>query len=120
VGRDYVLVAEVAKMKALLLMTASGPLVVLSSLDAVDDDVLIGKLRVKGVEKFMAFDLALDEVEAKYGGHFQAVVNDLHETDDLRVLDFNGHRVFDLFRLDRLGQPFVYDPTGAKTKVYLD
>lgn len=107
-------------MKALLLMTASGPLVVLSSLAALDDDVLIGKLRVKGVEKFMAYDLPLEEVETKYGGHFQAVVNDLHQSDDLRVLDFNGHRIFDLFRLDGLGQPFVYDPTGAKTKVFLD
>ncbi len=107
-------------MKALLLMTASGPLVVLSALAALDDDVLIGKLRVKGIEKFMAYDLPLDEVEAKYGGHFQAVVNDLHQSDDLRVLDFNGHRIFDLFRLDALGPPFVYDPTAVKTKVFLD
>jgi hypothetical protein len=97
-----------------------GPWWSLSSLDALDDDVLIGKLRVKGVEKFMAYELPLEEVEAKYGGHFRAVVQNLHESDDLRVLDFNGHRIFDLFRLDALGQPFVYDPTGAKTKVYLD
>jgi len=107
-------------MKALLLMTASGPLVVLSSLSALDDDVLIGKLRIKGIEKFIAYDLPLAEVEAKYGGHFQAVVNDLHQSDDLRVLDFNGHRIFDLFRLDALGHPFVYDPTGGQTKVFLD
>jgi hypothetical protein len=107
-------------MKALLLMTASGPLVVLSSLAALDDDVLIGKLRVKGIEKFIAYDLALEEGVAKYGGHFHAVVNDLHQSDDLRVLDFNGHRIFDLFRLDGLGQPFVYDPTGTQTKVFLD
>ena len=107
-------------MKALLLMTASGPLVVLSSLAALDDDVLIGKLRLKGVEKFIAYDVPLEEVEAKYGGHYQAVVNDLHQSDDLRVLDFNGHRIFTLFRLDSLAQPFVYDPTGAPTKVFLD
>jgi hypothetical protein len=107
-------------MKALLLMTASGPLVVLSSLAAPDDDVLIGKLRVKGIEKFMAYELPLAEVETKYGGHFQSVVNDLHQSDDLRVLDFNGHRIFELFRLDALGQPFVYDPTGSQTKVFLD
>ena len=107
-------------MKALLLMTASGPLVVLSSLASLDDDVLIGKLRVKGIEKFMAYELSLAEVETKYGGHFQSVVNDLHQSDDLRVLDFNGHRIFELFRLDTLGQPFVYDPTGSQTKVFLD
>ncbi len=107
-------------MKAYLLMTASGPLVVLSTLSALTDDVLIGKLHIKGVDKFMAYDLPLDQVEASYGGHFQAVVNDLHQTDDLRVLDVNGHRIFELFRLDALGHPFVHDPTGAQTKVYLD
>ena len=32
-----------------------------------------------------------------------AVESDLHETDDLRVLDFNGQRVFQLFRFDELG-----------------
>ena len=107
-------------MKALLLMTAHGPLLALSSLDALDDEVLVGKLRFKGVEKFFAYELPLDEVRAKYGGHFQSVTHDLHETDDLRILDMNGHRIFDLFRLDSLGQPFIYDPTGAKTNVYLD
>jgi hypothetical protein len=112
--------AEVLNMKALLLITAGGPLLVLSSLSAVDDDVLIGKLRNKGVSKFMAYELPLEEVKAKYGGHFHAVAHDPRESDDLRVLDFNGHRIFDLFRLDSLGQPFVYEPTGAKTKVYLD
>jgi hypothetical protein len=48
-------------------------------------------------------------VKERYGGHFQTVVNDLHETDDLRVLDVNGHRVFDLFKLDGLGAPFVHE-----------
>ena len=59
-------------------------------------------------------------VEARYGGHFRTVVNDLHETDDLRVLDVNGQRVFSLFRLDELGEPFVYEPGTLKHKVYMD
>jgi hypothetical protein len=107
-------------MKALLLITGSGPMVVLSSHQAPDDDVLVGKLRAKGIEKFMAYELPLDEVRAKYGGHFQTVVNDLHETDDLRVLDVNGQRVFGLFRLSDLARPFVHEPDGLTTKVYVD
>jgi hypothetical protein len=27
-----------------------------------------------------------------YGGHFQVAMRDLHESDDLRVLDFNAER----------------------------
>jgi len=70
--------------------------------------------------KFIAYDLPWDDVEQRYGGHFQAVLNDLHETDDLRVLDMNGHRVFNLLRLDQLGEPIVYDRTGEPEKVYMD
>ncbi|MEJ2326008.1 MAG: hypothetical protein P8Y25_03945 [Chromatiaceae bacterium] len=107
-------------MKVLMLITGNGPMVILSSHQAPDDDVLVGKLKAKGIEKFMAYELPLDEVRKKYGGHFQAVVNDLHETDDLRVLDMNGQRVFGLFRLRDLGKPFIHEPDDLKTKVYVD
>ena len=88
-------------------------MLVLSSHDTPDDEVFLAKLKAKGVEKFLAYELPIEEVQARYGGHFQTVVNDLHESDDLRVLDINGHRVFELFRLDSLGEPFVYEPTNA-------
>jgi hypothetical protein len=96
-------------MKALMIITGSGPLMVLSSHDKPDDEVLIEKLRAKGIEKFIAYELPLDEVKERYGGHFQTVVNNLHESDDLRVLDVNGHRVFRLFSLHELGEPFVHE-----------
>ncbi len=45
----------------------------------------------------------------RYGGHFEVVLRDLHESDDLRVLDFNGERAFRLFRLAELGSPIIYE-----------
>lgn len=107
-------------MRAFLLMTGDGPMIVLCGRAGLDDDVVLGKLKVKGVTKFIAYELPFDEVRDKYGGHFEAVLNDLHETDDLRVLDVDGHRVFELFRLDTLGSPFVYEPAAHPRKVYLD
>lgn len=107
-------------MKAYMLLTASGPIVILSSHDSPGDDVFIGKAKAKGLDKFIAYELPLDEVKKRYGGHFQVVLQDLHETDDLRVLDFNGQRVFHLFRLDELGDAFIYEPDGLKEKVYMD
>ena len=43
------------------------------------------------------------------GGHFGIILYDMHETDDLRVLDYNGQRAFDLFRLDEQGSPILYE-----------
>jgi hypothetical protein len=107
-------------MKAMMLITGGGPMVVLSSHRTPDDDVFVGKLKAKGIDRFMAYELSLDDVQTRYGGHFHSVVNDLHETDDLRVLDVNGRRVFRLFGLKGLGDPFVYEPDGLATKVYMD
>lgn len=99
-------------MKAYMLLTAGGPVVILSSHESPADAVFVDKMKAKGVDKFIAYDLPWDEVKERYGGHFQTVLNDLHETDDLRMLDFNGYRVFHLFRLDELGEPYIHEPEG--------
>jgi hypothetical protein len=65
---------------------------------------LIEKLAAKGVEKFIAFQIPYELAEQRYGGHFAVVKNDLGETDDLRVLDYNGERAIKLFRFDELGK----------------
>jgi hypothetical protein len=101
-------------MKTLMLFTGSGPIVVLTSHSSATDPVLLDKLRAKGIERFLAYELPLDLAQKRYGGHFTTVVNDLHETDDLRVLDYNGERAFGLFRLDELRSPVVHDPRPAK------
>lgn len=97
-------------MKAIMLITGSGPLVILTSHDAVTDPGLLGKLRAKGIERFIAHEIPLDLAKLRYGGHFSTVLNDLHESDDLRVLDYNGERAFGLFRLDELGPAIMNEP----------
>ena len=101
-------------MKVLMLFTGSGPIVILSSHDSATNPVLLEKLKAKGIERFLAYELPLDVAKRRYGGHFGTVVNDLHETDDLRVLDYNGERAFGLFGLDELKNPIVHDPRPAK------
>jgi hypothetical protein len=74
---------------------------------------LLEKLEAKGIARFLAYELPLDLAKQRYGGHFRTVVNDLRETDDLRVLDYNGERAFGLFGLNELGNPVIYDPDTA-------
>ncbi len=96
-------------MKAALLFTGSGPLVILTSHEALTDPALLGKLAAKGIAKFIAYEVPLDLAERRYGGHFDVVVRDLHETDDLRILDYNGERAFRLFRFEELRGPFIHE-----------
>lgn len=96
-------------MKALMLFGGSGPLVILTSHESATDPALIEKLKAKGLGKFIAYEIPLELVRERYGGHFEVVLRDLHESDDLRVLDFNGERAFGLFRLAELGAPVMHE-----------
>jgi len=96
-------------MKTMLLLTASGPIVILTSHASVVDAVLLDKLRARGIRKFVAFEIPLELARHRYGGHFALVRNDLHETDDLRLLDLDGSHAYSLFRFDELGPPLLHE-----------
>jgi hypothetical protein len=97
-------------MKVFMLFTASGPLVILTSHDAITAPALLDKFAAKGVDKFIAHEVPLPPARERYGGHFDVVLKDLHESDDLRILDYNGERAFRLFRLAELGRPILHEP----------
>ena len=96
-------------MKAFFLFTAIGPLVVLTSCDSVKNPEFLKRLDAKGVTKFIAYEVPLESAKVKYGHHFDVVCGDLHESDDLRVLDYNGHRAFENFAFGELGSPIYHE-----------
>ena len=96
-------------MNSFLLMTGSGPLMILTSHTSIEDKSLLQKLLVKGIDKFIAWSVPEELVKNRYGGHYTVVANDLHESDDLRVLDYNGERAFRLFSFSELGEPVMHD-----------
>lgn len=96
-------------MKFAVMFTPSGPIAVLTSHQSLTDPSLLDKFRAKGITKFIAHELPVDLARDRYGTHFQAVLKDVKESDDLRVLDFNGDRIFQLFRFQELGQPIFYE-----------
>lgn len=97
-------------MKAYFLFTVTGPLVILTSYDVINHPELLEKLRCKGLNKFVAHEVSLDAARQKYGTHFDVVLKDPHETDDMRVLDESGERAFKNFSFRELGPPVYYDP----------
>ncbi len=90
-------------MNCIMLMTDEGTLVFLTSYASPTDPALLAKLKAKGIEKFLGHEIPVPLAEERYGQHFSVVAGDLRETDDLRVLDYSGHRAFRLFSLRELG-----------------
>jgi hypothetical protein len=70
----------------------------------------VEKLAAKGISKFIAYEVEVEDVKKQYGKHFEVIMKDLHQTDDLRVLDYHGHRVFRNFTLSKLRQPMYHEP----------
>ena len=89
-------------MKCYFLFTAIGPLVILTSYNSVTSPELLTRLGSKGVNKFIACEIPVELAKTRYGNHFNIVCQDLYEADDLRVLDYSGHRAFHMFRSVRL------------------
>ncbi|MBM3132525.1 MAG: hypothetical protein FJZ95_05770 [Chloroflexi bacterium] len=96
-------------MKAYFMFTASGPLVALTNMDAITHPRALEKLAAKGITKFVANEIPVELAQARYGHHFDIVSQDLHETDDLRILDYNGQRAFTNFHFSELGKPIYYE-----------
>ena len=99
-------------MKTFLLMTGSGPLMILTSHGTIENSILLDKLLAKGIDKFIAYEVPFDLAKQRYGWHFNVVANDLHETDDLRVLDYNGDRAFRLFSFSEIGTAHIHEPAS--------
>jgi hypothetical protein len=97
-------------MKAGIVFTGTGPILILTTYESFKDPKLISKLEAKGIRKFIAAELPLETVKAKYGNQYQVVMGDLKQTDDLRVLDYNGHNVFYNFSFAEMGEPVYIEP----------
>jgi hypothetical protein len=96
-------------MKCYFLWTVTGPMLILTSFDYVAHPDLLEKLRNNGIPKFVAYEVPIDLIRERYGGHFKKVMDDLSQTDELRILDIEGERVLHNVRLKELGSPIIYE-----------
>jgi hypothetical protein len=96
-------------MKAGILFTGTGPILMLTTYESFVDPALVDKLKAKGIKKYIAYDVDINKVKQRYGQHYSIITGDLKQTDDLRVLDYDGHHVFYNFSLNELGEATFHD-----------
>lgn len=97
-----------ARPRAYLIFTGSGPILALATYPKLTDERLVEKLRYKGIDKFMAYQVDLDAVKERYAHSFDSVLEELEGVEDIRVLDFNGHHIMANFSLEELGDPIKF------------
>ena len=101
-------------MNIFYLITGNGSLLIMTSFPALDDPSFLKKLAAKGIEKFLAYNIPVDIARQWYGGHFEIVAQDLQSSGDLRVLDYNGGRIFEKINFTSIGHPYIYaNPLGG-------
>ncbi|RLB11780.1 MAG: hypothetical protein DRG27_00450 [Deltaproteobacteria bacterium] len=96
-------------MKAGIIFTGTGPILILTTYEDFSDEKFCEKMRAKGINKFIAVEVPVELCKKKYGNHFQVVMNDIKQEDDLRVLDYNGFNVFYNFPFETWGKEFKYE-----------
>jgi len=97
-------------MRAAVVFTGTGPILILTSYETLTDPMFIEKLATKGIKKFIAIELPVDKVKDKYGHRYDVIMEDLYQTDDLRVLDYNGYNIFSNFSFKEMGEAIRYEP----------
>jgi hypothetical protein len=96
-------------MRAFLVFTHSGPILVLTSCTQITEDSLLATFQGRGIDKFIAYEVPVESVHRVYGVPFEVVASDLERGQTMRVLDFNGPHILDTVRLSDLGAPIPYE-----------
>ena len=96
-------------MKSYLVLTENGPLLVLTSMESITEEILLDSLHSKGIDKFIAYEVPIEKVHEFYGVPFEIISADLKRGKDLRVVDFDGPHIFSCLSFTDLGQQIHYE-----------
>jgi len=96
-------------MKAVIVFTGTGPILILTSYPSIDDPNLVNKLKGKGISKFIAFEVPIDQCQHIYGAKYHNISEDLKKAEGLEVLDIDGPHIFKNFSLKKAETPLVFE-----------
>ncbi len=97
-------------MKSAIIFSGTGPILILTTFESLTHPAFVQKLATKGITKFVAIELPVEKVKSVYAGTFDIILEDIRQTDDLRVLDYNGHNIMNAFSLKEWGPAIRFEP----------
>ena len=100
---------ERTRTKAYLVLTEGGAILVLTNYPGIGDQRLTAMLRRKGLHKFIAYPVPLEHVRQLYGVPFEVIAAELQRVQGVRVLDYDGARIFRRFSLSALDSAYLHE-----------
>ncbi|MEW5801785.1 MAG: hypothetical protein AB1847_06725 [bacterium] len=91
-------------MKAAIVFGDTGPILIVSTYENLLDERLTAALKAKGLKKYILSEVSVEKCKTLYGNHFALVIETMNPKDDMRVLDFDGVRIFVNFSFKDMGE----------------
>lgn len=89
-----------------MIFSGSGPILVMTRFNGGMQAQLAREyLAFKGILKFVAYEVPAVRAEERYGTRFRATADQLSSDQDFRVMDMDGHHVFNSFDFVEMGEP---------------
>jgi hypothetical protein len=101
-------------MKAFVIFSSREPILVVTR-HAIRDEVNLNQLSRIGIQKFIAREVPIPQLRRLYGRQFDVIEEAIRKGNDLRVLDFSGHRIFQNLPFSELGPAYRREHSPAKS-----
>jgi len=95
-------------MRSYMVLTETGPMLVVTSCPSIGDRRVLETLSRRGVEAFIAHEVPVEEVRRVYGRPYEVVAAELETGVPMRILDLDGAHVLASVPLARLGRPVMH------------
>jgi predicted dehydrogenase len=101
-------------MKAYVLFTERPPVLIVTAAQSLRDPRLVARLTERGITRFIAHEVPLEQVRRRYGLSFRSVERELADGAAVCVLDHNGAHVLHQLPLASLGKPVRSEAPPAR------
>ena len=96
-------------LKSYLVMRATGGVLILTDHDLAKEPGALKKLAEGGLEKFIAFEVPLEQVKTNYSAHYEHVLKEPKQISEFITLDDDAREIFENISLKGLGAPLIYE-----------
>lgn len=99
-------------MKAYVIFSSKEPFLIVTR-QPIRNEAVQDQLGRIGILKFIAREVPVPQLRRRYGRQFEVIEEAIRKGNDLRVLDFSGHRIFKNLPFSEFGSAYRHESGPA-------